>query len=114
MKVNSLAAGPPFFFLAPAVVRVAMRTRFQPHQRRRIKSLQRAALAAIHSGEQQGFVLSQLSGFPHYSTFSEMLHARRVTATPLMTERLQRLARLLNFPPDQIFDPEPVEEREMV
>jgi hypothetical protein len=91
-----------------------MSDRYRPHPRRRIKKLQRAALDAIHRGEHQGFLLSQLSGFPHYSNFSEMLHARRVTATPLMTERLQRLAALLNVPQDQIFDPEPVEERELV
>lgn len=47
--------------------------------------------------------LCAVGGWPHYTTFHDLLKARVVAATPLTVTRLQRVADAVGFPKDQIF-----------
>lgn len=52
--------------------------------------------------------LSAESGFTHPQALYTVLHADRLPATPLLVERLVRLADAIGFPRDEIFlDGEP-------
>lgn len=43
------------------------------------------------------------AGWPHYTTFHDLLKAGVVAATPLTVERLGRVADAVGFPRDEIF-----------
>ena len=43
------------------------------------------------------------AGFPNYPKFYETLRAAQLPATPLIVERLQRVADAVGFPRDEIF-----------
>jgi hypothetical protein len=49
------------------------------------------------------WLLTHLAGFSQITVLSSLLHAPVVIATPLVVERLRRLADAVGFPPDQIF-----------
>ena len=42
-------------------------------------------------------VLASLGGFPHSTSFSNVLHAEQIAATPLTIERLQKVAAAIQF-----------------
>jgi len=48
--------------------------------------------------------LSADGGFPHPADFSPLLH-RDFPGTPLVVERLERVARIIGFNPSEIFVP---------
>ena len=50
------------------------------------------------------------AGFPHQSSFSVVINAEVVRATPLLVERLQRVADILGVSHDQIFLSDPAEQ----
>jgi hypothetical protein len=60
--------------------------------------LRAVARAPINKG-----ALATAAGFSHYSNFFVTLRAATVPATPLLVGRLKELARLVEFPVDQIF-----------
>jgi hypothetical protein len=47
--------------------------------------------------------LQTAAGFPHYTTFHDILRAGQVVATALMVTRLERVADAVGFPRDEIF-----------
>ena len=47
--------------------------------------------------------LQRVGGWPHYTTFHDLLRAGVVAATPLTITRLQRVADAVDFPRDEIF-----------
>lgn len=53
-------------------------------------------------------VLAALGGFPHSTSFSNVLHAEKFAATPLTIERLHRVADAIKFTGDVLL-PEPTE-----
>ena len=59
---------------------------------------------------QASWMLAMRAGFPHQSGFSALIRADVVPTTPLIVERLGRVADLLGFPKDQIFVDEPAVE----
>jgi hypothetical protein len=70
--------------------------------------------ALLRRVEQSGKSITGLAlaaGFPHYPQFYVVLREEKVIATPLLVDRLTRLARVLGFPPDQIFLDEHLEVR---
>jgi hypothetical protein len=48
-------------------------------------------------------IIHEISGWPFYSTFFDALHSERITATPLVVSRLQRVARAVGHPPNEVF-----------
>ncbi len=56
------------------------------------------------------WAMAALAGFPATSYLSTTIHARRVSATPLMLERLRRLADVVEFPREAMFINEETEE----
>ncbi|MDO8795201.1 MAG: hypothetical protein Q7J25_11335 [Vicinamibacterales bacterium] len=68
------------------------------YPRRRLNpELRAAAREAMRAGQPSGSAIALLSGFRNPQAFSSTLHARRVPATPLTIERLQRVAELVGF-----------------
>ena len=49
------------------------------------------------------WLIARLAGFPHQSNFSSLIRAEVVPTTPLVVERLRRVAELLDFPKEEIF-----------
>lgn len=47
--------------------------------------------------------IALIGGWPHYTTFYEVLRASTVAATPTTVARLQRVAECVGFPLDDIF-----------
>jgi hypothetical protein len=47
--------------------------------------------------------LATVGGWPHYTTFHDILRGGLVAATPLTVTRLQRVADAVGFPRDEIF-----------
>jgi len=76
------------------------------YPRRKLNPELRARVRDEMLNGKRAWLLSQLAGFPQSCDFSSILHAPRVPATPLIVERLQRLADILGFPVDAIFLPE--------
>ena len=60
------------------------------------------SLRIKRSGKKQA-ALEAIAGFPHYTTFHDILRAGQVVATPLTVTRLERVADAINFPRDEIF-----------
>jgi hypothetical protein len=60
----------------------------------------------LRSVDRSGKIKSRIAfaaGWPHYIHFYETLRAGTVVATPLMVERLERVADAVGFPRDEIF-----------
>jgi hypothetical protein len=55
--------------------------------------------------------LSFVAGFPHHSHFSAVINSVKVKDTPLLRQRLERLADALGYPRDEIYLAESVEVR---
>jgi hypothetical protein len=47
--------------------------------------------------------LAAAAGWPHYTTFHDILRAGRIAATPLTVQRLERVADAVGLPRDEIF-----------
>jgi hypothetical protein len=54
------------------------------------------------SGKQKGR-LQIVGGWPHYTSFHDVLRAETIVATPLTITRLERVADAIGFPRDEIF-----------
>jgi len=50
-----------------------------------------------------GFLLAVVAGIPHQSTFSTLINARDVAATPLVMDRLHRICDEIGFDKDFLF-----------
>jgi len=56
--------------------------------------------------EQSGkpkLLLASLAGFSQYTQFFESIRSERVPTTPLMIQRLERVADMVGFPQSEIF-----------
>jgi hypothetical protein len=74
-----------------------------------LRTLSKALQEAYRSSPLASSRIALCAGFPHHATFSYVINADVVRATPLTIERLQRVADVLGFPRDAIFLPEPVD-----
>jgi hypothetical protein len=63
---------------------------------------------AYKASPRSSLELSLVAGFPHHSHFSYVINATRIKDSPIVRQRLERLADALGFPRDQIYLPETV------
>jgi hypothetical protein len=68
--------------------------------RRRLNPKFRRSLATQDTPQSH---LAFAAGWPYYTNYFVTVHARRVAATPLVVQRLERLADLVAFPRGEIF-----------
>lgn len=68
-----------------------------PFPRRQLNPLLREHYRIATRDKRPVFLLAVIAGFPHSCQLSEVLHARRVPATPLTVRRLQRVAEAIGF-----------------
>jgi hypothetical protein len=62
-------------------------------------------LRSVYRSRKAKKSLAVISGFKHYTDFFVTLRSEKVRASPLIIERLQRLADVVKFPRDDIFLP---------
>jgi hypothetical protein len=74
-----------------------MQPRTPPAPRRRLNPELRAAAREAMAQGYHAYILSQIAGFPQPAQFSSALHAETVPDTPLMRERLARVAEAIKF-----------------
>jgi hypothetical protein len=67
------------------------------------RSINPALLECVRASGIPQSRLALIAGFPHYTQFYEALRADRLRGTPLLVERLERLADAIGFPCDEIF-----------
>jgi hypothetical protein len=63
---------------------------------------------AYKASRRSSLELSLVAGFPHHSHFSYAINATRIKDSPVVRQRLERLADALGFPRDEIYLPEAV------
>lgn len=69
-----------------------------PYPKRRLNpSLRDAVRDCMRSKNPTGGMLSVIAGYTQPGVLSGVLHARRVSATPLTTNRLQKVADVIGF-----------------
>lgn len=69
-----------------------------PHPKRRLNpEFREATRAAMRVGRPSGQVLALVAGFSYQTTFSTLLNAVAIPATPLTIARFERVARCVNF-----------------
>lgn len=68
-----------------------------PYPRRKLNPLLRQHYRTATRDQHRSFMLALTAGFPHACQLSDVLHARRVPATPLTIERLGRVAQAIGF-----------------
>ena len=49
------------------------------------------------------FVIAMESGFTHYSKFSALINADEIVATPANIQKIERIAKRINFPKSRLF-----------
>ena len=75
-----------------------MRTGPLAHPKRKLNPALRSAYReAMRARAPSGSQLALISGFTHQSAMSATLHALRITASPLVVGRLQRLAECVHY-----------------
>lgn len=68
-----------------------------PYPRRKLNPLLRERYRTATRDEHPSFLLALAAGFPHACQLSDVLHARRVSATPLTVQRLEQVAKAIGF-----------------
>jgi len=83
------------------------------YHHRQTRRLNPKLVVAAQDSSIPRYIQALYGGFAQSSHLSSLLHTkRRITVTPLMRQRLERLAHLLKFPTDQVFLHEPSREVE--
>ena len=71
-----------------------------PHPRRRLNP---RLYEAVRASGHPGWKLALLSGLTHQTVLSQLVCAETVVASPLIVERLRRVASVVGFDPGQLF-----------